>query len=61
MAVSDQDHRRIAMAMPAELAGSVHELLDLALGEIATLNCEGFDCWCTGIGCLIRHDKSPSG
>jgi hypothetical protein len=60
MAIGDQDHRCIAMAMSADLAGSVHELLDLALGEVAALDCEVFSVWCAAIGCLICHEKSLS-
>jgi hypothetical protein len=37
VAISDQDHGGIAMTMPAYLASSIDELLDLALGEIAAL------------------------
>ena len=43
MAIGDQDHRCIAMTTSAHLPGSVHEPLDLALGEIAASNCEVFD------------------
>jgi hypothetical protein len=43
VSVSDQDHRCIAMTMPTQLASSVHEPLDLALGEIAAFDCEVFD------------------
>jgi len=61
VAISDEDHRCIAMTTSAHLAGSVPELLDLALGEIAALDCEVFSVWRAGIGYLIRHEKSPSG
>ena len=37
MAVGDQDHGRVAMAVAAMLAGAVHQALDLALGEVAPL------------------------
>src|SRR6516164_4188807 len=40
MAIGDQDHRGIAMTTAAHLAGCVHQSLDLALGEVATCNCE---------------------
>src|SRR5215467_14444423 len=60
MAIGDQNHRCIAMTTSAHLAGSVHELLDLALGEIAALNCEVFSVWCVAIGYLIYHKKSLS-
>jgi hypothetical protein len=54
-------HAPGAMAVSANLASSVHEPLDLALGEIAALDCEVFSVWCAGIGCLFCHEKSPSG
>ena len=60
MPVGNQDHGGIAMAMAAMLAGAVHELLDLALGEIAALDCEVFDSWSVAIGYLIGHGKSLS-
>src|SRR5262249_12486215 len=60
MAIGDQDHRCIAMTTSAHLAGSVHELLDLALGEIAAFDCEAFSVWCAAIGCLSCHGKSLS-
>src|SRR5262249_28606360 len=40
MAIGYQDHGRVAMAVPAMLAGVLHEPLDLALGEIASLDCQ---------------------
>src|SRR5262249_17170544 len=46
------------MTTSAHLAGSVHELLDLALGEIAASNCEVFSAWYAAIGYLICHGKS---
>jgi len=39
MAVGDQDHGCVAVAVPTVLAGAVHEPFDLALGEIAPFNC----------------------
>ena len=60
VAISDQDHRCIAMAVSADLASSVHERLDLAFGEIAAFDCEVFSAWCAAIGYLICHDKSLS-
>ena len=60
VAVGDQYHGGIAMTVTAALSGTLHQLLDLALGEILP-NCEGYSGWCAGIGYLICHDKSPSG
>jgi hypothetical protein len=48
------------MTMPTVLTGSIDNLLDLMLGEIASLDCEVFSVWCAGIGYLIRHEKSLS-
>src|SRR5262249_52816051 len=39
VAVGDQDHCRVAMAVATILASAVHQPLDLALGEIASLDC----------------------
>src|SRR5262249_33959965 len=47
------------MTTSAHLAGSVHELLDLALGEIAASNCEVFSAWYAAIGYLICHTGKP--
>src|SRR5262245_60019248 len=58
--IGDQDHGGIAMTASTVLAGSLHELFDLALGEVAALNCEVFSVWCVAMGCLICHEKSPS-
>ena len=39
--IYDQYHGRIAVAVAAVLAGTVHQTLDLALGEVtAPLNCQ---------------------
>jgi hypothetical protein len=46
MAVGHQDHGRVAMAVPAVLAGAGHQALDLTLGEIASLDCQVYDAWC---------------
>jgi hypothetical protein len=40
VAIGDQEHRCIAVAVSAVLAGSVHQALDLALGKITASNCE---------------------
>src|SRR5262245_21269767 len=57
MAVGDQDHGRVAMPVTAILAGTVHQPLDLALGEIASLDCQVYDAWCTFFGCRFHADK----
>ena len=53
--IGDQDHGGIAMTTSAHLAGGVHELLDLALGEIAALDCEVFSAWCAAIELRGRY------
>src|SRR5262249_36163552 len=57
MAVGHQDHGRIAMAVPAMLAGAVHEPLDLALGEVAPLDCQVYDAWGPFLGCRFHAGK----
>ena len=46
------------MAIAAALSGTVHQGLDLSLGEILP-NCTVYSGWCAEVGCLIRQDKSP--
>src|SRR5215467_3924328 len=60
MTIGDQDHGGIAMTTATHLAGCVHQSLDLALGEVATCNCEVFSAWRAGFGHLFSHDKSLS-
>src|SRR5215471_14382137 len=58
MSIGDQDHGRVAMPIAAVLAGAVHQALDLALGEIASLDCRVYDAWCAFLGCRFHADKS---
>src|SRR5262249_55310950 len=53
----DKDHGRVAMPVAAMLACAVHEPLDLALGEIAPLDCQVYDAWCALFGCRFHADK----
>jgi hypothetical protein len=39
-AMAIEDHGRIAMPVAATFAGAIDQPLDLALGEIASLNCQ---------------------
>src|SRR5262245_43854331 len=57
MAVGDQDHGCVAMAVATILASAVHQPLDLALGEIASLDCQVYDAWCALSGCRFHADK----
>ena len=57
MAIGDKDHGRVAMPIAAMLAGAVHQALDLALGEIASLDCQVYDAWCGFLGCRFHADK----
>ena len=50
MAVGRQDHGRVAMPIAAVLSGAVHQALDLALGEIVSLDCQVYDAWCAFFG-----------
>src|SRR5215831_2441803 len=45
------------MPVAAVLAGTVHQPLDLALGEVASFNCQVYDGWCTFLGCRFHADK----
>src|SRR6516165_9803170 len=58
MAVGHQDHGRVAMPVAAVLASAVHQSLDLALGEIASLDCQVYDAWGAFLGCRFHADKS---
>ena len=57
MAVGDQDHGRVAMPIAAVLARGVDQALDLALGEIALLDCQVYDAWGAFLGCRFHADK----
>ena len=58
MAIGDQDHGRVAMAVAAMLAGAVHQPVDFALGEVAPLDCQVYDVWGAFLGCRLHADKS---
>ena len=57
MAIGDKDHGRVAMPIAAMFLGAVHQALDLALGEIASLDCQVYDVWCAFFGCRFHADK----
>ena len=57
MPIGDQDHGRVAMAVAAMLAGVVHQPLDLALGEVAPLDCQVYGGWSAFLGCRFHADK----
>src|SRR5262249_19816620 len=50
VAVGNQDHGRVAMPVATMLPSTVHQPLDLALGEVASLNCQVYDVWCAFLG-----------
>src|SRR6266566_9747354 len=56
MTIGDQDHGRISMSIAAVLAGIVHELFDLAGGQVFS-NCTVYSVWWAGIPSLIPHRK----
>jgi len=58
MAIGDQDHGRVAMPVAAMLAGAVDQPLDLALGEIASFNCQVYDVWSAFLGCRFHRGKT---
>src|SRR5262245_55830751 len=45
------------MAVAATLAGAVHQPLDLALGEVAPLDCQVYDAWGAFLECRFHADK----
>src|SRR5262245_23986164 len=45
------------MAVAAMLAGAVHQTLDLALREIAPLDCQVYDAWGAFLGCRFHADE----
>src|SRR5262249_54895211 len=47
----------LTMPIAAMLSGAVHQPLDLALGEIAPLDCQVYDAWCAFFGCRFHADK----
>ena len=57
VAVGDQDHGRVAMPVAAMLSGAVHQPLNLALGEVAPLDCQVYDAWGAFLGCRFHADK----
>ena len=56
MTIGDQDHGRVSMSVAAVLAGIVHELFDLAGGQVFS-NCTVYSVWWAGIPSLIPHRK----
>src|SRR5215831_3082420 len=55
--IRDQDHGCVAMPVAAMLACAVHAPLDLALAEIASLDCQVYDAWCAFLGSRFHADK----
>ena len=58
MAVGHQDHGRVAMPIAAMLTGAVHQPFDLALGEVAPLDCQVYDAWGAFLGCRFHRGKT---
>ena len=56
MTIGHQDHGRVSMSVAAVLAGIVHELFDLASGQVFP-NCTVYSVWWAGSPSLIRHRK----
>src|SRR5262249_42379211 len=57
VSIGHQDHGRVAMPVAAMLTRALHQALDLALGEIASLDCQVYDAWCAFLGCRFHADK----
>src|SRR5262245_25050669 len=45
------------MPIAAVLARAVHQPVDLALGEVAPLNCQVYDAWDAFLGCRFHAEK----
>src|SRR6516165_9648399 len=45
------------MPVAAMLTGAVHQPVDVALGEIASLDCQVYDAWCAFLGCRFHAGK----
>src|SRR5262245_6315642 len=60
MAIGHQDHGRIPMPVAAMLAGAVHQPLNLALGEVAPLDCQVYDAWGAFLGCRFHAGKTSA-
>src|SRR6516225_10516488 len=45
------------MAVATMLSGAVHQPVDLALGEVAPLDCQVYDAWAAFPGCRFHADK----
>ena len=58
MAVGDQDHGRIPMPVAAMLSGAVHQPLNLALGEVAPLDCQVYGGWSAVLGSRFHRGKT---
>ena len=58
VAIGDQDHGRIAMTVTAVLASAIHQALDLALGEIASLDCQVYGGWSAVLGSRFHRGKT---
>ena len=58
VAKGDEVHGRVAMPIAAVLTRAVHQALDLALGEIAPLDCQVYDAWGAFLGCRFHRGKT---
>src|SRR5262249_28106016 len=45
------------MPVAAMLSGAVHQPVDLALGEVAPLDCQAYDAWGAFLGCRFHADR----
>src|SRR5262249_43330994 len=59
MAVGDQDHGRVAMPVATMLPSTVHQPVNLTLGEVASLDCQVFDGWSAFSGPRFHRNKAP--
>src|SRR5262245_6269528 len=45
------------MPVATMLPSTVHQPVNLTLGEVASLDCQVFDGWCAFLGCRFHADK----
>src|SRR5262249_751879 len=45
------------MPVATMLPSTVHQPVNLTLGEVASLDCQVYDAWCAFLGCRFHADK----
>src|SRR5215467_898262 len=57
--IGNQDHGRVAMPIATMLPSTVHQPVNLTLGEVASLDCQVFDGWSAFSGPRFHRNKAP--